>query len=280
LASVLLFLIPIPFHTTAQGVVWVPDQAQVRSETDGFIQQWLVRDGERVETGQVLVVLDDPALHSVRAQLQSRLAGLETEQFESLLHEPARVQNILQDIEQTKGELARIEQRIEFLQVRSLSSGTLVIPRQEDLLGTLARKGHVLGYILDNDVQRVRAAVPEADAALVRDLTRAVEVRLAEALGQVWPGTVEMDVPAATRELPSAALGDRGGGALATDPSEEKGLRTVEPIVLIDLHLPAVILRHIGERAWIRFDHGTMSLAQQSYRRLKLLFLRHFSPTG
>ena len=44
------------------GVIWVPDQAQVRPETDGFIQQWPVRDGERVEAGQVLVVLDDPAL--------------------------------------------------------------------------------------------------------------------------------------------------------------------------------------------------------------------------
>ena len=49
LASVLFFLIPIPFYTTAQGVIWVPDQAQVRPETDGFIQQWPVGDGERVQ---------------------------------------------------------------------------------------------------------------------------------------------------------------------------------------------------------------------------------------
>jgi putative peptide zinc metalloprotease protein len=279
LICMLLFVLPMPFHTTAQGVVWVPEQAQVRPQTEGFIRGLPVRDGEQVEAGQILVVLDDPTLPPAREILLSRLTGLQTERFTALLSDPARVQNILKDLEQTAGELARTDERIALLQVRSEVAGTLVMPRQQDLQGGFARKGQVLGYVLDDQAPRVRAAVPEGDAVLVRERTRSVEARLAEAVGQAWHGTVVMDTPAATRELPSAALGDRGGGELATDPAEQHGLRTVEPVVLIDLRLPEVILRHIGERVWVRFDHGAMPLAEQSWRRLKLLFLRHFNPT-
>lgn len=279
LICTLLFVLPMPFHSSAQGIIWIPEQAQVRPQTEGFIMELPVPDGERVEAGQVLVVLDDPALHSAREALESRLNGLRTEHFQTLLREPARVRNILEDIEQTSGELARIDERIALLQVRSEVAGTLAMPRQQDLHGGFARKGYLLGYVLDDKAPRVRVAVPEGDAVLVRDRMRSAEVRLAEAMGHAWPGTVVMDTPAATRELPSAALGDYGGGDLAADPAGKDGMRALEPVVLIDLLLPNLIQRHIGERVWVRFDLGTMSLANQAWRRMKLLFLRHFNPT-
>jgi putative peptide zinc metalloprotease protein len=73
LVFTLLFAVPVPFHTTAQGVIWIPEQAQVRPQVEGFIRELPARDGERVEAGQVLLVLDDPALHSAREVLHSRL---------------------------------------------------------------------------------------------------------------------------------------------------------------------------------------------------------------
>ena len=126
----------------------------------------------------------------------------------------------------------------------------------------------------------VRATVSEKDAALVRERTRSVDVRMAEASGERVVAEMVRDIPAATHQLPSAALGDRGGGPYVTDPADKDALRTLEPVVLIDLKLPEKILQRVGGRAWVRFDHGAEPLAGQFYRRMRQLFLQHFNPTG
>jgi putative peptide zinc metalloprotease protein len=88
------------------------------------------------------------------------------------------------------------------------------------------------------------------------------------------------DIPAATFELPSVALGDRGGGPHATDPTDKDGLRTREPVVLIDLTVPQHKIERIGTRAWVRFDHGAQPLAERWYRQARQLLLQHFNPAA
>ena len=134
--------------------------------------------------------------------------------------------------------------------------------------------------MLDRKEIGVRVAVPERDAVLIRQGAGKVEVRLAESLGDALLAGLVRDVPAAVHELPSAALGDRGGGPYVTDPADKDGVRSVEPVVLIDLALPARMLERVGGRVWVRFDHGLAPLAKQSYRRLHQLFLQHFNPVG
>jgi putative peptide zinc metalloprotease protein len=124
---------------------------------------------------------------------------------------------------------------------------------------------------------RVRAAVPEYDAPLVRDRTRAAQARTEES-GDDVPAQLVRNFPAATFELPSAALGDRGGGAQATDPEDTQGTRTLEPVVLVDLTVPSTQMKRIGGRAWVRFDHGFEPLADRWYRRMRQLLLQHFNP--
>ena len=277
---ILLCLVPVPFYTPAQGVVWLPEQAHVRPETDGFVTKFLVRDGEHVETGQVLLVIDDPALFAAREKLTSQLEQFKADRFDLLFRDPVRAQNAEEEITRVQGDLRRIEQRIGQLEVRSQLTGTLVMPRQQDLPGMFARQGKTLGYVLDHGQIGVRAAVPEHDGALVRERTRAVDVRIADAPGERLVAELVRDVPAATHELPSPALGDRGGGPYVTDPADKDALHTLEPIVLIDLKLPAKTLERVGGRAWVRFDHGAEPLASQWYRRLRQLFLQHFNPTG
>ncbi|MDH3210400.1 MAG: hypothetical protein OEL91_08480, partial [Burkholderiaceae bacterium] len=84
--------------------------------------------------------------------------------------------------------------------------------------------------------------------------------------------------PAALRELPSAALGDRAGGTIVTDPTDPEGLRTLEPLFTFDLIVPQRALDRIGGRAWARFDHGSSPLAQQWLRRLQQLFIGQLGP--
>src|ERR1700674_802440 len=78
LAMILLLLcvVPLPYHTVAGGVVWLPEQARMRPETEGFIATLPVRDGERVIAGQVLLTLDDPSLKGERDRLASQMERL------------------------------------------------------------------------------------------------------------------------------------------------------------------------------------------------------------
>ena len=95
--------------------------------------------------------------------------------------------------------------------------------------------------------------------------------------GRPLAASVQADTPAASRELPSAALGDRGGGPYLTDPRDENGRRLQESVFLVDLKLADDELKHVGERAWVRFDHGYAPLATQLYRRIAQVFLKQFS---
>ena len=114
----------------------------------------------------------------------------------------------------------------------------------------------------------------------MRHRTRGVEVRLADALDARVPGRLASAVPAATRQLPSAALGEAGGGPFAVDATDSERTRSLEPVFLYDVLLNDRRLERVGERAWVRFDHGFEPLAFQLYRRASQLFLKQFDPSN
>jgi putative peptide zinc metalloprotease protein len=139
----------------------------------------------------------------------------------------------------------------------------------------------VCGECLLTDLDGVFLAVADAHAERQPpERTREVEVRMAERAGEVVPAALVRDVPASTRELPSAALSDRGGGPFIADSDDKDGLRIDERVVLVDLEAPGTRLERVGGRAWVRFDHGAEPLARQWYRRGRQLLLQHFNPTG
>jgi putative peptide zinc metalloprotease protein len=280
LAALALFVVPLPFSTVAPAVVWLPEKAQLRPEVDGFIAELPLADGAAVQPGDLLLRLANPELIAQREQLASRLEGLRVAQFQQLLGDANAAQNLALDIERAQAEVQRADERIARLQLRALTAGTLAMPRQGDWMGSFVRQGQTLGHVLAPGELRVRAAVADTDAALVQHRSRAAEVRLADAPGEVLPAEPSGGLPAATRQLPSAALAEAAGGPYAIDPNEKDGLHSLQPVFLVDLRLPEHTLARVGGRAWVRFEHGSEPLAAQLYRRASQLFLRHFAPAA
>jgi putative peptide zinc metalloprotease protein len=231
-----------------------------------------------VRPGDVLLRLDNPELRASREQLAARLDGLQVEHYQQLLRDPGAAQNVQLDLERTQAELERADERIARLTLRAQAAGRLVLPRQGDLPGSWVQHGATLGYVLASASLRLRAAVPEQDAHLVRHRLEGVQVRLSDAPAEALPATLAGAVPAATRRLPSAALAEIGGGPYATDPAGQDGLQALQPVFLFDLAVPGLALERVGARAWVRFDHGSEPLAFQIYRRATQLFLQHVSP--
>ena len=277
--GLVLFVVPMPLATVAPAVVWLPDKAQLRAQTEGFVSMLPVVDGSQVRAGDLLLVLDNRDLTTERAQLTSRLDGLEADQLRLLWNDAGAARNVAERIASVRSQLARADERIAALQVHAEVSGTLVMPRQADLLGTFAQRGATLGHVLAPDQLRVRAAVAQDDADLVRQRTMHADVRLADSPQRLARAALSQDTPAASRALPSAALGERAGGPYATDPSDTKGLRSLDPVFLVDVSLTDTAVVRAGTRAWVRFDHGTEPLAQQVLRRATQLFLKRFDPS-
>ena len=279
-AGLVLFALPLPSSTIAQGVVWPPQHAQVRAQTAGFVSSLASGHDAVVEPGQVLMQLSEPALAAEAQKKQSQLVGLKAQQYVALLRDPLAATNLAEDIARTEAELARTSEQLAQLEVRGGSSGRLVLPRESDLPGSYAAKGALLGYILAPGPGNVRAVLSEDDAQRVHARARRVEIRLTETPAEVLPALLEREPPAATRQLPSAALGERAGGRFATDPADQEGVRTLEPVFLLDLAVAQHLPERIGGRVWVRFDLGYEPLGQRALWRLRQLLLRHFNPAG
>jgi putative peptide zinc metalloprotease protein len=272
-----LAVLPVPNSIVASGVVWPADNSRVRVDSEGFVAEVLAHDGDTVIPGTPLFVLSEPSLLAERETLQARLQGLSARQYESILRAPAEARNVLEEIESTRGELARIEARIAQWTVRSKAAGRLFVPHAEDLPGSFAQKGATLAYVLTAAPTVVRAAVSQDDASLVRRQVQGIEVRVA---GESAPMAARLarDIPAATRVLPSAALGAPGGGEHAVDPKDKEGTLALEPVFLVDVALEGQRIERMGERARVRFDLAAAPLLVQWQRRLRQLLLSHFNP--
>jgi putative peptide zinc metalloprotease protein len=276
-ALAFLFAVPLPSTLVVQGVVWPPEQAQVRAETAGFVREVLARDGQAVEPGTPLVELSEPALRAEHESLLWRVQSLQSEQYRLLLSDPAQAKNAAEELARVQADLDRVAERVGHLTVRARAAGRLVLARAEDLPGAFARKGAMLGYVLSSAPTVVRAVVPNESAPLLRTGSRHIEVLL-PGRDTPLPARLARELPAASQALPSAALGERGGGRHLVDPADKEGTRTLEPVFLFDVVLEGEALQSLGQRAWVRFALDSEPLGVQSYRRLRQLLLKHFNP--
>ena len=272
-----LISIPLPYTTVAEAVIWPPEQAMLRAQTEGFVTDLSVPDGESVQAGQEIFTLEDPRLLTKQQQLQAKLGSLLGEQYQSFLNNSIKAQNLEHAMLGLKAEQTRIEERLSQLVVRAQISGRLVMPLQQDLPGKFVKQGQMLGYVFSPDQVRLWAVVDERDIALVRERTQAIRVRLADKPNTDVEAAMTRQTPAATQTLPSPALGDRAGGDRMTDPTDKDGVKTLEPVFLIELSLPANVSQRVGTRAWVHFEHSPEPLAKRWSRRIRQLFLKHFS---
>jgi putative peptide zinc metalloprotease protein len=274
-----LFLLPIPFWSNVEGVIWPPEQSQVRVGASGFCEELLVKPGDQVATGEPLLVLKDELLETQSRILQYQLKELEAKYRYTSFWQKDRVaaRMLREKIETVEADIAKHEEQMKRLVVRSPQIGQVYIPNADQLLGRFLQQGELVAYVVEPPVNIIRAVVQQKDIALVRDQGVSVEVRLAERLWQVYPAIITQAVPKASDYLPSRALGTAGGGSIPIDPNDEKGMRAYEPIFQFEIHLPDdVPISRIGGRAYLRFYHRKEPLASQWYRSIRQLFLRHF----
>lgn len=275
--ALLLLWVPMPLSTHAQGVVWVPEKAEVRAAADGFVERLLVRPDSSVAAGDLLLSTVEPALAGEVEQHRARLRQLEVQYASLMFAERVQAAAIEEDLRRERAALARAEEKLDSLLVVAAVPGVLKLARAEDLPERFVRQGELLGYILSGPPRLVRVVVSQDDIALVRERRAEVEVKIADRVDQTWPAHVGREVPGGHDRLPSRALSLEGGGPHGTDPRDPDGLKSLQRLFQFDLELPATVgPLQIGTRVYVRFHHHPEPLAAQWGRRLRQLFLARF----
>lgn len=271
-------LVPFPLWTRSEGIIWVPEESLVRAGSDGFVGHVVARHAAPVRKGEVVVECEDPLLRSSVDVMRAQLGELRARYDAEILTNRAEAKIVAEGISHAAANLARAEERAAELTIRSPASGILLLPGKDDLPGRFLTQGSLVAYVLDADRPTVRVVVSQSAVDLIRKRTKSVEVRIADRLGQVLSAVLQREIPGAVERLPSPVLGSMGGGAVAVDPSDKNGTKTLEKMFQFDILLDAAVDRvDVGQRVYVRFDHGYEPLVVRWYRDLRRLFLRQFN---
>ncbi len=269
----LLGVVPVRYTTAAQGVVWLPAQSQIYAQSSGFVTDVLVASGAHVTSNTPVLQMDSPHLQYRRSALAAQREELAAVQAANHFTEPVKAQAAAQKIASLDAEFAIVQNQLEQLTVVSPAQGTFVWAHADALRGRHVAQGDLIGFVVDPKALIVRCVVTQDDIGRLHAGTDQVQVRLAENLSQVLEATIMRQTPSADRTLPSAVLAASGGGALVTR-SDGTNNQALEEVFHIDLALPPNIpISGLGARAYVRFQHSSMPLAQQWMQRARQLLL-------
>lgn len=275
-----LVAVPMPDAALAQGVLWPTEDALVRTLTAGFVDEVLVSDGQQVPPGQPLLRLQSPALQAERERLAGRIDALQAERFQALRLDKAQLVVVDHALQAAQAELARTDEQLAGLTVRSQVGGRVHLAGTSDLPGRWLLRGTLLGHVETGGPGLVRVVVAQAEAALITAHRGPVEVWLVGAETPLQRGTLVGTLSGGGAALPSAALGERHGGGIPTDPTDPQGLKPAQPVLQADVQLERATGERIGARAWVRFAQGRTPLAWQAARALQRQLLHHLDPAS
>ncbi|MEQ8316228.1 MAG: PqqD family peptide modification chaperone [Phycisphaerales bacterium] len=278
-----ILLIPLPTPTYAVATVEPARLDGLRTLEEGTLAELLVEPGDRVEEGQLVARLENVALKSELEAALARQEQARTQYRASLQRPPAEQEEYRQAIRVVDAQVARLQRRIEHLDVRAPVAGVVSpISGQtsadlRSVIGSFVPRGTALGMVVSEDDLLVRAMVPDRDHAFVfrgqsqEDVQAAV--RLESAPGRVIQADVRRVAALGSKELTSASLAAEAGGGVTTDPRESERSIALTPSFVVDLTMQqATPAAAPGVRASVRLEGPSRPLGARWWRRATQFF--------
>jgi putative peptide zinc metalloprotease protein len=272
-----LWIIPLPLHTTAEGVLWPPEDAILRAEAGGFVTHLVVKSGENLSTGQIVLESIDPEIMAKRDAQSAKVEEIEAKYDAAWGVDPAKAMQLQDELHHERSALERILDELQHLTLRSHTIGKFLVQNPDDLPGRWLKKGDIVGYVQNNEVPTVRVVVFQDDVDRVRLATNQIEIKLPQNITQTWSAKVLREIPAANKELPSSSLGQQGGGEIQLDPHDEEGNQSLQALFEFELQIDkAINYRYLGTRVYVRFIHPAEPVGFRLWRAIRRLFLEQF----
>jgi len=276
----ILFAVPMPSSSRTQGIVWVDEQAQVYASNAGQINQIFVDNGELVEQGQPVMLIESPQLLVELAQRRSavRLAELEVSRYRQ--SDPVRARSAMIDLQQSQTEVDDVLARLDALTITAPFAGRFAMDAEALTKGSYVSKGQLLGYVIDNSERVIRAVVDQDDIGRVEQGVSQAHVRLASDMLHSLPARLSRQVPSASHELPSIALANDGFSGFHVQVSQQDNLvKTRDKVfhfeLIITVPPDTLAQAPVGTRAFVTLIHRQESLGVRWVRIAKGLMLEH-----
>lgn len=272
----LLCVLPFPYYSTQQAIVWLPEESIIKSMESGYIKTVNIQKNQ-IQKNQILFSLENDELLE-KYQLQK----LQIEEIDYKIRQAS-----LDDIQQRakleaekKGltqQLLQYEFKVKQLDVISPIAGYWFAKDHLELQQRFFNRGDIIGYVIYKPPQLIRSAIVQQDYELIQHRLKGIEIRFKNHFDNIYIGKIVRSTPQTQKKLFAPALGSQAGGNIIIDPTDQEGSSALQNYFDIDIQLSKPIDSSVfGDVAYVRFDLGYSPLALQWIRKLRQLFLEQF----
>lgn len=278
LATVLIFLcvIPFPYYSVQQAVVWLPEESIIRAQESGHIHTDHL-SSNIINKNQLLFEFSNADIIEKYEIQKLQIEEINNKLHQASLDTPQAYEKL---IFQQQGQIKQLQQyqiKIDNLKIYSPIAGKWYAQDHIQLTQRYYKRGDIIGYVIDQPAQIVRSAVLQQDYNLIQQHLKGVEIRFKNHFGTVYNGKIIRSTPQTQKQLVSAALGTQAGGNIIVDPNDKEGKTALQNYFDIDIQLSQPLNSSVfGDIAYVRYDFGYSPLAWQWIRKLRQLFLEQF----
>lgn len=277
-ALITVGLLPLPSSTRAEGIVWVPQQAQLFASNDGVIDAILVQVGDRVSAGQLVMQLRSPELATKIEVVKAQQAAARVQYTALRSTDSTAAKVMLSDLQMLDAELNDLKAQSAALNVAATTDGIFGVEKSGALIGKHVKQGELLAYVVNKREVLVKAVLPQRSIERMQDGVVYTRVRLSDAFGSVLVANLTRQTPAASNSLPSPALAYDGRSGIAVASQDNEELKTLENVFHIEIDLPSDIdIAGVGGRAYVTLQHKPESLGKRWWRSTRQLLLKQLT---
>jgi GAF domain-containing protein len=191
LVAAILIFVPWPLRVGTDATVVPAQRRVVSSIAGGIVERVFVREGGKVQAGEMLAQLDDSEDRVKLARAEAALSQAQRSVAEAeFRNDPSAAGEAKIQAEVHGAEVAFEEQRLAEAQLRSPIAGIVVTPKVEEKAGMMLQPGGSFCEIVEQDRMAAEMSVPEADLPLLRPGSRAA-LKLNAYPSTTFHGTVE-----------------------------------------------------------------------------------------
>jgi putative peptide zinc metalloprotease protein len=160
----LFSILKAPATKSSPAIVQFADETVIRANTNGFIEELLVRDGDEVKQGQVLIRLSNPKLANEVVELE-RLAdeALTQSRIFQQQNELAQAMAETRKNEELNKQLAEKSQEANGLNVLAPFDGFVFQRNMGNRLGSFAKRGDPLLTIAHRETKEIVVSIDQRD---------------------------------------------------------------------------------------------------------------------
>ncbi|MBD3315795.1 MAG: hypothetical protein GF344_08420 [Chitinivibrionales bacterium] len=279
LVFVFTYFVPFPADFKSPGILKAVDYSIVVNPASGYVREILVESGTRVTKGTQLMRLENPGLPPKLKETKAAIEETQVRYQKAMRELPSDMAPLASRLSSLNKRLERLRKEEHELVIKASFPGVWVCPRAHDFEGVWVQRGTPLGQLINDEKFHFVSVVSQFDVSqLFAEGIRAAEVKLAGNAGATVAVVSYTSIPMEHTTLPSSALGWAGGGTVALDATDPRGLRTAEPFYEVRARVDTtagVPFLH-GRSGKIRFSLSSEPLLPRAWRALRQVIQKRY----